>query len=107
MLESGKIEQYIMPKEYVVGVDVGGQTSKIGIVDRRGNIVCQTVINSKYGEDEASLFIDSLCDTIRELASKVGLESIQGIGIGAPNGNYYKGTIEDAANLAWAKGKVI
>lgn len=107
VIESGNIEQYIMPKEYVVGVDVGGQTSKIGIVDRRGNIVTQTVINSKYGADEASLFIESLCDTIKELASKVGLDSVQGVGIGAPNGNYYQGTIEDAANLEWAKGKVI
>lgn len=96
-----------MPKEYVVGVDVGGQTSKIGIVDRRGNIVCQTVINSKYGADEASLFIENLCKAIRELAAGIGIENIQGVGIGAPDGNYYNGTIEHAANLAWAKGKVI
>ena len=108
VLENSNVEeQYIMPKEYVVGVDIGGQTSKIGIVDRRGTIISQTVINSRYGADEASVFIDSLCNAIKELTSKVGFDSIQGIGIGAPNGNYYQGTIEDAANLAWAKGKVI
>ncbi len=96
-----------MDKSYVVGVDVGGQTTKIGIVDRRGNIISQTVINSKYGKDESQLFINSLCATIKALASKVGLENIHGVGIGAPNGNYYKGTIEDAANLEWAKGRTI
>lgn len=94
-------------KSYVVGVDVGGQTTKIGIVDRRGNIVTQTVINSKYAAGEATLFMQALCDKIRELAKEVGLENIQGVGIGAPNGNYYQGTIEDAANLDWAKGVII
>ena len=44
-------------KEYVVGVDIGGQTTKIGIVDRRGNIVVQTVINSKYKAGEAGIFM--------------------------------------------------
>lgn len=96
-----------MEKPYVVGVDVGGQTTKIGVVDRRGNIVAQTIINSKYGKEEADLFIKSLCETIRELTKGIGLDSIQGIGIGAPNGNYYQGTIEDAANLEWARSKVI
>lgn len=96
-----------MDKPYVVGVDVGGQTTKIGIVDRRGNIVNQTVITSKYRAGEASVFIKSICDTIRLLASTVGLESIQGVGIGAPNANYYTGTIEDAANLEWAKGVTV
>ena len=96
-----------MEKEYVVGVDIGGQTTKIGIVDRKGTIVTQTVIGSKYKAGEAGVFIQSVCDTIRELAKEVGFENIQGIGIGAPNGNYYKGTIEDAANLEWAKGIVV
>ncbi|MCI1779983.1 MAG: ROK family protein [Bacteroidales bacterium] len=96
-----------MDKPYVVGVDVGGQTTKMGIVDRRGTIVEQTVINSKYGPEEANIFIDALCASIRTLTKNIGLNKIQGIGIGAPNGNYYKGTIENAANLDWARGKVI
>lgn len=96
-----------MEKPYVVGVDVGGQTTKIGIVDRRGNIIAQTVINSKYSKGEENLFMQAVCDTIKDLTKDVGFDNIQGIGIGAPNGNYYNGTIEDAANLEWAKGKVI
>ena len=96
-----------MEKKYVAGVDIGGQTTKIGIVDRDGNIICQTVINSKYGANEAGIFMDTLCNSIKELAVEVGMENIQGVGIGAPNGNYYTGTIEAAANLEWAKGKVV
>ena len=74
-----------MEKNFVVGVDIGGQTTKIGVVDRKGNIIKQTVINSKYGANEALVFMSALCNTIRELASEVGLENIQGLGIGAPN----------------------
>ncbi|MEF9931020.1 MAG: ROK family protein [Bacteroidales bacterium] len=94
-------------KLYVVGVDVGGQTTKIGVVDRRGSIIAKTVINSKYGKDEGDLFMQSLCNTIKELTEKIGLDKIHGVGIGAPNGNYYNGTIEDAANIEWAKGRII
>lgn len=96
-----------MEKPYVVGIDIGGQTAKIGIVDRRGNIVNQTVINSNYGVGQANLFLNALCDTVRELAKEIGMDQIQGVGIGAPNGNYYTGTIEDAANLEWGKGITI
>ena len=53
-----------MEKSYVVGVDVGGQTTKIGIVDRRGEIVAQTVITSKYAADEGDKFLASICETI-------------------------------------------
>ena len=91
-------------KLYVVGVDIGGQTTKIGVVDRRGNILNQTVINSKYGANDAGLFMESLCQTIRELVAEPGLDNVKGVGIGAPNANYYTGMIEDAANLEWAKG---
>ena len=96
-----------MEKEYVVGVDIGGQSTKIGVVDRRGNIVCQTVITSKYEADQGDIFLKSISDTILKLTEEVGFESIYGVGIGAPNGNYYRGTIEDAANLPWCKGKVV
>ena len=96
-----------MEKEYVVGVDVGGQTAKIGVVNRRGEILCQKSIDSKYGKSEADKFVKALCSTIRELVKKIGLESVNGIGIGAPDGNFYKGTIEDASNLQWAKGIIV
>ena len=96
-----------MDKPYVVGVDIGGQTTKIGIVDRRGEIVAQTVITSKYGADEGEKFMDSVCDTIENLAKGVGMDQIQGVGIGAPNGNYYTGEIAFAPNLPWAKNGAV
>lgn len=96
----------IKEKEYVAGIDVGGQTTKIGIVNRRGEIVKQCVISSKFGTGEAGLFEDAVCSAINSLISDAGLvpEQIKGIGMGAPDANYYTGTIEDAVNLAWAKG---
>jgi len=96
-----------MEKSYVVGVDIGGQSTKIGIVNRRGDIVAQTVITSKYSASEGEVFMDSVCDTIISLAKGVGLENIQGIGIGAPNGNFYTGCIAFAPNLPWAKDTAV
>ena len=96
-----------MAKEYVVGVDIGGQTTKIGVVDKEGKILNQTVINSKYGRNEEGLFMDAVAVTIKELAAGVGLENINGVGVGAPNGNFYTGEVVDAANLEWGKGKAI
>jgi Transcriptional regulator/sugar kinase len=96
-----------MDKSYVVGVDIGGQSVKLGVIDRRANIVARSTFKTIFGADQANDFMDTVCNEIINLTSSVGLESIQGIGIGAPNGNYYQGTIEDAANLPWAKGKVI
>lgn len=102
-----------MTKDYVVGVDIGGQSSKIGLVDRMGNIVAQEVMRygadspRQYKENDAELFIEDLCKYIGRVVGSVGIDSVQGIGIGAPNANYYTGTIEDAANLLWAKGRVV
>lgn len=97
-----------MQKEYVVGVDIGGQSAKIGIVDRRANVIARKTMSTVvYGAEDGEKFMDDLCNNILELVEKVTVDSIQGVGIGAPNGNYYHGTIEDAANLPWGKGKVV
>ena len=90
-------------KNFVVGVDVGGQTTKIGVVDTRGEVLTQSVIRTDtYGTD-ADAYITTLADAITkvvEAAGKVG--EIRGVGVGAPNGNYYTGCIAFAPNLAWA-----
>lgn len=91
-----------MAKEFVVGVDVGGQTSKIGVVDARGDVLAQSVICTDTSND-AMVFVDTLGKSIIELIVKAGKEGqIRGIGVGAPNGNYYTGEIGYAPNLAWA-----
>ncbi len=93
-----------MEKSLVIGVDVGGQSTKLGIVDARGNILMQSVISSL--QTELSSFVEDLTNAINDLVVKAGgKEKIKGIGIGAPNGNYFKGTIEFAPNLKWGYDK--
>ena len=94
-----------MKKNYVAGVDIGGQTAKIGIVDKKGNILARKVISTKY--KDAGKFISLLSDSIREMTEDIGLDNINGVGVGAPDGNYYTGDIVEATNLMWAKGKTV
>ena len=96
-----------MEKQFGVGVDVGGQTSKIGVVDARGDVLVQSVIRTD-GHSDAADFIAALAAAIKELvvkADKVG--EIRGIGVGAPNGNYYTGEIAFAPNLEWAANEAV
>lgn len=94
-------------KPYVAGIDIGGQTTKLGIVDARGSVLSQTTIRTDTHTD-VNLFLDDLCSAFEELATKTGgVEKIRGIGVGAPNGNYYTGTIENAVNLVWGGSRTI
>ena len=92
---------------YVVGIDIGGQTSKIGVVDARGTVLAQTVIRTD-NHTEVELFIAELAEAVKKVIKEAGVEGqVRGIGVGAPNGNYYDGTIENAVNLSWGGGKTI
>lgn len=97
-----------MADQFVVGVDVGGQTSKIGVVDAEGNILAQSVIRSDiYGAD-ADAFISTLAEAIKGNIAASGKEGqIKGVGVGAPNGNFYTGEVAFAPNLAWAADKSV
>ncbi len=97
-----------MAKDFVVGIDVGGQTSKIGVVDARGTVIAQTVIRSDtYGSD-ADAFIDALATAVKGCIKEAGKEGeIRGVGVGAPNGNYYTGEVAFAPNLAWAAKQAV
>ncbi|MBO7643426.1 MAG: ROK family protein [Bacteroidales bacterium] len=91
-----------MDKPYVLGIDIGGQTAKCGIVNARGEVLAQTILVSNKHEDAPS-FVEALAQTLRKLIADAGLEGqVQGIGVGAPNGNYYTGEIKQAPNLSWA-----
>lgn len=95
-----------MDSSYVVGIDVGGQTSKIGVVDARGTVLAQTVIRTDT-YDKVEPYIAELSEAVKKLIVESGTEGkIRGIGVGAPNGNYYTGTIENAPNLLWARQRV-
>ncbi|CAN5476110.1 ROK family protein [soil metagenome] len=87
-------------KEVAVGLDIGGTNTKIGIVDEVGNCLSQTSIDTaSYVKVED--YIKTLHREISDLLGNDSDYSLQGIGIGAPNANYYKGTIEQAPNLPW------
>lgn len=88
-------------KPYVIGLDLGGTNSVFGIVDARGNIVATTAIKTQASPDFDD-YVKASVDALMPIIDTVGgIEKIKALGIGAPNGNYYNGTIEYAANLVW------
>lgn len=99
-------EQQMM-KPYVIGLDLGGTNSVFGIVDTRGDIKATTAIKTG-GFDTADAYVDACVDALQVIIEQCGgLEKIKAMGIGAPNANYYKGTIEFAPNLPWAHNGVV
>ena len=95
-----------MDSTFVVGIDVGGQTSKIGVVDARGAVLAQTVIRTDT-YDQVEPYIAELAEAVKKLIKESGTEGkVRGIGVGAPNGNYYTGTVENAPNLLWGRKRV-
>ena len=96
-----------MDSQLVVGIDVGGQTSKLGVVDARGTVLAQTVIRTDtYATIEP--YIAELAEAVNKIIKEAGAEGkVRGIGVGAPNGNYYTGTIENAPNLPWGHKGVV
>ena len=82
---------------------MGGQTTKLGVVDARGTVLAQTVIRTDT-YDTVEPYIDELAEALKKIIKEAGAESnIRGIGVGAPNGNYYTGSIADAPNIAWGR----
>jgi glucokinase len=87
--------------QMAIGIDIGGTGTKFGIVDRDGNVLFTGEISTKK-HAEINTFIDELHTVLSELIEKAGgIGRMKGIGVGAPNGNYYTGTIEYAPNLPW------
>jgi glucokinase len=87
-------------REVVAGVDIGGTNTVFGLVDRDGTIIAaERLSTTSYPEIED--FVSVLTCSIQKLATGVKDIKLAGVGIGAPDANYYKGTIELATNLAW------
>ncbi|MBR6962993.1 MAG: ROK family protein [Prevotella sp.] len=94
-------------KPYVIGLDLGGTNSVFGIVDSRGEIKATTAIKTQ-GYDSVEDYVDACVAALQPIIDEVGgIEQIKAMGIGAPNGNYYNGTIEFAPNLPWAHDGVV
>ncbi len=90
-----------MAAQLVIGIDVGGQTSKLGLVNAEGGIIAETVISSL--QETFPEYLKDLSEAIRSLMAKAeGIGEVKGIGMGAPDGNYYTGTIDFAPNLKWS-----
>ena len=90
-----------MEKPYVIGMDMGGTNTVFGIVDTRGNVISKSAIKTSTHMD-VNLYIDDIYVELSKLIEAAGgIEKIKGIGVGAPNGNYYTGNIEFAPNLNW------
>lgn len=84
-----------------IGIDIGGTGTKFGIVDRDGNVLFSGEISTKKHK-QVETFIDELYAALMVIIEKAGgIGRMKGIGVGAPNGNYYTGTIEYAPNLPW------
>ena len=85
-----------------IGIDIGGQSSKCGVVTQGGTILEQSVVTSLI--DNFDDYLELLTNTIKELIRKTANRGfVTGIGIGAPNANYLDGTIRFAPNLTWAR----
>jgi len=90
-----------MEKPYVIGMDMGGTNTVFGIVDTRGNVVSKSAVKTSTHMD-VNLYIDDIYVALSKLIESAGgIDKIKGIGVGAPNGNYYTGNIEFAPNLNW------
>lgn len=90
-----------MNSHYAIGIDIGGTNTKFGVVDRIGNILEQGRMKTNEHEN-AEDFIEELHRHLQPMIeSHGGIAQFKGIGMGAPNGNYYTGTIEYAPNLKW------
>lgn len=90
-----------MDKPYVIGMDMGGTNTVFGVVDTRGNVISRSAIKTGTHTD-VNLYINDLYTELSKLIEAAGgVDKIKGIGVGAPNGNYYTGNIEFAPNLPW------
>jgi len=90
-----------MEKPYVIGMDMGGTNTVFGVVDTRGTVISKSAIKTGTHTD-VNLYIQDLFDELIKLIDAAGgIEKFKGIGVGAPNGNYYTGNIEFAPNLPW------
>lgn len=91
-------------KPYVIGIDMGGTNTVFGIVDARGVVLTSDSIKTKK-HSNINDYIDELYTETMRLVRAIDAEGkIFGIGVGAPNANYFTGMIEDGVNLPWLPG---
>jgi glucokinase len=88
-------------EEVTIGIDIGGTNTKYGIVDRTGKVLFHDRVSTADHKEFKSYF-NNLASLLRDALDGLNTDyKLQGVGVGAPNGNYYKGTIDHAPNLPW------
>jgi glucokinase len=88
-------------QDFAIGIDIGGTNSVFGIVDHRGDISYRGAISTRKHNNITDYIEELYTALLPAIEQAGGISAIRGIGVGAPNGNYYKGTIEYAPNLPW------
>lgn len=92
-------------KPYVVGIDIGGTNTVFGIVDARGNVIASSSIKTAKHKELNDYIAELKTALTTLLENNDAVDKIYGIGVGAPNANYYTGVIENPPNLPW-KGDI-
>ena len=90
-------------KKLAIGVDIGGINTAFGMVDENGDLYAESVISTKKYPyvDDYPAYVRDLCDAMHAMAQSLSFDyELTGIGIGAPNANFHKGTVENPANLS-------
>lgn len=85
----------------VVGIDIGGTNTVFGIVDAHGNILVSSSVKTQKHQLFEKYLEELFTELSRLISENGGIASIKGIGVGAPNANFYSGNIEQAPNLPW------
>lgn len=93
-------------KPYVLGIDIGGTNTVFGIVDARGNVIASSSIKTGKHAEFNDYLEELYTEATHLIEANDAVDKIQGIGIGAPNANYYTGEINNAANLPWKDVKL-
>lgn len=87
-------------QDLALGIDIGGTNTSLGLVNKRGDILARASLLTTESE-LLEVYIQKMADTAKDLMNNVKDCSVVGVGIGAPNGNFYTGEIANAANLPW------
>jgi glucokinase len=87
-----------MQEKYSIGIDIGGTNTDIGLVNSEGKIVARTNFSTAE-HSNFDIYIATIAQKIKELLNQNSIDEIEGVGVGAPNGNYYTGCIDNAPNL--------
>ena len=98
---TNRIDNQMQTRDIVIGLDIGGTKTKIGLVNRQGKVLVHSSFSSRSQED-FSAFLSSFSKELDRLRAIVQNPlTLLGVGIGAPNANFYKGTMENPVNFKW------